>query len=278
MRATEILGVGAVRFIEPSFADLTDSHFTTVLASFPADQALLLIDEHEDPLALAFHNDGVWNVGTFLCRKPSANAIERFEEVNGEIYQEGRTIWAAAVREYYSMEISNDVTPALDDLNKDRPAIIEDLIMEIWGRGSGETCLDFCCGSGVGSQILRKMEYLPLSCDNDPSLISLGLSSHRLLPEETVCINATIASEYIDPVSRGVGIMMGEINSFSQELWQQLVFQLFSLTQETLITVGTEPEAAMIRKWGEEHGHTVEVRENAKDPIYDRWVCIAQRK
>ena len=278
MRATEILGVEAVRFIEPSFADLTDSHFTSVLASFPGDKARLLIDEQEDPLALAFHNEGVWDVGTFLCRKPSAAAIERFEEINGEIYQEERTIWAAAVREYYSREIADQVTPALDDLNKDRPAIIENLIMKIWGRGAGETCLDFCCGSGVGSQILRRMGYSLLSCDNDPSLISLGLSTHRLMPEETICINATIASEYIDPVPRGVGIMMGEINSFSQELWQQLVLELFSLTQETLITVGTEPEAAMIRRWGEEQGYTVEIRENAKDPIYDRWVCIAQRE
>ena len=278
MKADEILGVGAVRFIEPSFADLPDSHFTTMLASFPGDQARLLIDEREDPLAVAFHNEGVWNVGTFLCRKPSAAAIERFEEVNGEIYQEERAIWAAAVREYYSREIADQVTPALDDLNKDRPAIIEDLIMKTWGRGAGETCLDFCCGSGVGSQVLRKLGYSVLSCDNDPSLISLGLSTQRLMPEETICINATIASQYIDPVPRGVGIMMGEINSFSQELWQQLVTELFSLTRETLITVGTEPEAELIRRWGEAQERTVDIKENPKDPIYDRWVCMAHKK
>ncbi|WAC04794.1 MAG: hypothetical protein OS112_10120 [Methanoregula sp.] len=278
MRADEILGVGAVRFIEPSFADLTDSHFTSVLASFPGDQARLLIDEQEDPLALAFHNDGVWNVGTFLCRKPSAAAIERFEEVNGEIYQEDRVVWAAAVREYFSRDIADNVTPALDDLNKDRPAIIEDLVMKFWSSGAGETCLDFCCGSGVGSQVLRNLGYSLLSCDNDPSLISLGLSTQRLLPEETICINATIASDYLDPVPRGIGIMMGDINLLSQELWQQLVSELFSLTEETLITVGTEPEAELIRRWGEEQERTVEVHENPKDPIYDRWVCIAQRE
>jgi hypothetical protein len=98
------------------------------------------------------------------------------------------------------------------------------------------------------------------------------------LPEETVCINAAIASEYLDPVPRGVGIMMGDINLLSKELWHQLVSELFSLTEETLITVGTEPEAALIRTWGEEQGLSVEVRENPKDPIYDRWVCTAQKK
>jgi hypothetical protein len=278
MRAAEILGVEEIRFIEPAFADLTNGHFTSVLASFPGDQARLLIDEHEDPLALAFHSDGVWSAGTFLCRKPSTNAIERFEEVNGEIYQEDRTIWAAAVREYYSLEIARYVSPTVSDLNMDRPAILESLIARVWGRGTGDTCLDFCCGSGVGSQVLRKLGYTPLSCDNDPSLLSLGLSTKRLMPEETVCINATIASEYLDPVPRGVGIMMGDINLLSKELWHQLVSELFSLTDDTLITVGTEQEAALVRTWGEEQGRTVDVQENPKDPIYDRWVCVAQKK
>jgi hypothetical protein len=278
MRATEILGVEEVRFIEPSFADLTDNHFTTMLASFPGDQARLLIDEQEDPLALAFHNNGEWNVGTFLCRKPSAAAIERFEEVNGEIYQEERTIWAAAVREYYSLQIAHEIRPSAEDLNPARKAILEEVISGTWGRGIGGTCLDFCCGSGVGSQVLRTLGYSPLSCDNDASLLSLGLSTKRLMPEETMCIDATIASEYLDPVSKGIGIMMGDINPFMQDLWQQLATELFTLTDETLITVGKQAEADLIRSWGEAQGRTVEIRENAKDPIYDRWVCIAQKK
>jgi len=278
MRATEILGVDEVRFIEPSFADLTDNHFTTMLASFPGDQARLLIDEQEDPLALAFHNDGEWNVGTFLCRKPSAAAIERFEEVNGEIYQEERTIWAAAVREYYSLQIAQDIRPSAEDLNPARKAILEEVISGTWGRGTGGTCLDFCCGSGVGSQVLRTLGYSPLSCDNDASLLSLGLSTKRLVPEETMCIDATIASEYLDPVQKGIGIMMGDINPFMQDLWQQLVSELFALTDETLITVGKQVEADLIRSWGEAMERTIEVRENPQDPTYDRWVCIAHKK
>jgi hypothetical protein len=278
MRATEILGVEAVRFIEPSFADLTDNHFTSVLASFSGDQARLLIDEQEDPLALAFHNDGEWDVGTFLCRKPSAAAIERFEEVNGEIYQEERTLWAAAVREYYSLQIMQDIRPSAEDLNPARKAILEEVISNAWERGTGGTCLDFCCGSGVGSQVLRTLGYAPLSCDNDASLLSLGLSTKRLMPEETMCIDATIASEYLDPVQKGIGIMMGDINPFMQDLWQQLVSELFALTDETLITVGKQAEADLIRSWGEVMERTVEVRENPQDLTYDRWVCIAQKK
>jgi len=278
MRAAEILGVDALRFIEPSFADLTENDFTALLIQLPTDQGRLLIDEHEDPLALAFKGQDAWTAGTFLCRRPTAAAIERFEEVNGEIYQEDRAVWAEAVREYYSLQIATEIRPSVEDLNPTRNAILEEAISNVWGRGTGDSCLDFCCGSGVGSHILRNLGYSPLSCDNDPALIALGLSTRRLMPEETMCIDATIASEYVDPVPRGTGIMMGDINPFTQDLWQQLAAELFALTDETLITVGKESEADLIRRWGEAVDRTVDVRENPKDPTYDRWVCVAHKK
>ncbi len=278
MRAAEILGVDALRFIEPSFADLTESDFTALLIRLPADRGRLLIDEHEEPLALAFQGRDAWTAGAFLCRRPTAAAIERFEEVNGEIYQEERAVWAAAVREYFSLRIAQEIRPSVEDLNPARNAILEELISDVWGRGTGNPCLDFCCGSGVGSHIIRNLGYTPLSCDNDPALIALGLSTRRLMPEETVCIDATIASEYLNPVPRGIGIMMGDINPFTQDLWQQLAAELFALTDETLITVGKQSEADLIRRWGEAMERTVEVRENKKDPTYDRWVCIAQKR
>ena len=136
---------------------------------------------------------------------------------------------------------------------------------------------DLAQAQRVAQQVLRNLGYLPLSCDNDPSLISLGLFTKRLMPEETICIDATIASRYINPVPRGIGIMMGDINTFTRDLWQQLAAELFSLTDETLITVGKQSEADLIRTWGEAMNRKVEVRENAKDPIYDRWVCTSCR-
>ncbi|OPY37156.1 MAG: hypothetical protein A4E35_01620 [Methanoregula sp. PtaU1.Bin051] len=278
MKAAEILGVGTVSFVEPSYADLTNPIFNEILSGLPADQSRLLIDEHDEPLAIAFHDAGSWLAGTFICRKPSVAAIEHFEEVNGEIYQEDRKVWLPAVREYYSNDIAANVTPAVDDLNRDRPAIIEDVIAKTWNRGSGETCLDFCCGSGAGSEVLRRFGYTPLSCDNDPALLSRGLAAGRLLPQETICIDATRASDYLEPVPRAIGVMMGEINTHTQDLWQQLVFQIFSLADKVIITVGTEPEANLVRKWGEEMGRKVAVSDNPKDPIYDRWVCVSGGK
>jgi hypothetical protein len=91
-------------------------------------------------------------------------------------------------------------------------------------------------------------------------------------------IDGTKTRRYIGPVPKGIGIMMGEINSFSQDMWQAIVGELFGISEETLITVGTEQEARRIQGWGEELGQTVEVSANPADPIYDLWVCRSGNK
>ncbi|MCK7579735.1 MAG: hypothetical protein MZV65_31260 [Chromatiales bacterium] len=62
----------------------------------------LLLDEAEEPLAIAFQGPDGWIAGSFLCRNPSVGLIDLFESVNGEIFQENRAVFAAALREYFS--------------------------------------------------------------------------------------------------------------------------------------------------------------------------------
>lgn len=274
MKATDILELDAVTFVEPSFSALADPVFNEILTELVADEGRLLLDEHEEPLAIAFHSPDGWIAGSFLCRKPTLALIERFEEVNGEIFQDDRAVWAAAVREYFSMAIAREVPLAVEDLNPVREQILAGVISSAWGRGAGETCIDCGCGSGVGSLVLRELGYTPLSFDNDASLLSRGLAEKRLLPEETMCLDATIASACLDPVPRGIGIMMGEINTFSADMWHVIVAELLKVTGETLITVGTEPEAQQVRLWAEELGRTVDVKESPGDAFYDHWVCL----
>jgi hypothetical protein len=273
MRAAEILGIDSVRFIEPEFSALTDGRFNTILAQTRGDEGRLLLDEYEEPIALTFHGSDGWIAGSFLCRNPSVALIELFESVNGEIFQEDRTLWAAAVRENFSNALFAEVPPSIDDLNPTRHGILKNLITSVWGRSQGETCIDCCCGSGVGSAVLRDLGFSPLSYDNDESLLARGLTEKRLLPEETMWIDATIASRYIEPVPKGIGIMMGEINAFSQDMWAQIIEELCTITQETLITVGTEKEALQIQEWGKEMERDMEITGNPADPIYDLWVC-----
>lgn len=276
MNLPEILGVDAVRFVEPDFSAQADSRFNDILAASGGSEGRLLVDEQEEPLALAFLGADGWAAASFLYRHPSVRLIEQFEDMNGQILEEDRDIFSAAVREYYSNLLSEEVPPAIEDLNPVRRGILSRLIGKHWGRGRGETCLDCCCGSGVGSLVLRDLGYAPLAYDNDASLITRGLEAGRLLPAETICLDARDASRYIEPVPRGIGIMMGEINDFSKEMWEQIVRELFLISQDTLITVGTEKEARLIQQWGEEMERSVEVTENPADPIYDLWVCRAK--
>jgi hypothetical protein len=278
MSVTDILGIDAVRFVEPEFAAQTDSLFNGVLAAAGGDEGRLLVDGDGEPIAIAFHGPGGWVAASFLYRNPTAGLIEQFEGMNGEILQEDRPVFTAAIREYYSNLILKDVPPAIEDLNPVRRGILSALIEKHWGRGYHGKCIDCCCGSGVGSQVLRDLGYVPISYDNDASLLSRGLAAGRLLPSETMHLDALVAARYIEPVPRGIGIMMGEINDFTRDMWEQIASGLFLISENTLITVGTESEARLIQQWGQDMERTVEIRENPADPIYDLWVCTSKQK
>ena len=278
MKVTEILGIDEVRFVEPEFAAQTDSLFNGVLAAAGGDEGRLLVDGDGEPIAIAFHGPGGWVAASFLFRNPTAGLIEQFEGMNGEILQEDRPVFTAAIREYYSTILAKEVPPAIEDLNPVRRGILTALIEKHWGRGYHGKCIDCCCGSGVGSQVLRDLGYVPVSYDNDASLLSRGLAAGRLLPSETMHLDALVAARYIEPVPRGIGIMMGEINDFTRDMWEQIASGLFLISENTLITVGTESEARLIQQWGQDMERAIEIRENPADPIYDLWVCTSKQK
>jgi hypothetical protein len=248
------------------------------VAAWLAIEGRLLVDGDGEPIALAFHGTGGWLAASFLYRNPTAGLIAQFEDMNGEIFEEDRPVFTAAVREYYSRILMKDVPPAIEDLNPVRHGILTSLIGKHWGRGYHGRCIDCCCGSGVGSQVLRDLGYVPISYDNDASRRSRGLATGRLLPAETMHLDALVAARYIEPVPRGIGIMMGEINDFSRDMWEQIVRELFVIAENTLITVGTEKEARLIQQWGADMERTVDVAGNPADPIYDLWVCTSEQK
>ena len=274
----EILGLSKVGFIEPFFANLPDDRFTFLLEELEGDQGRLLIDEDSDPICMAVHTgEDSWMAGCFHLRKPTGALISRFEDLGGDIFQEEREIWEDAVRGYYSREIASGITPALEDLNPSRTGLVDSLVAEVWGEGAGLSCLDCGCGSGVGSLVLRSRGFSPLSCDNDPSHISLGLAKGRLVPEETMLIDASLLHYYIRHCDAGLGLMFGEIHDFNAGMWEQITIELIMLTDRCLITTGTEQEAVRISQWARKCGSNTEIFENTRDPIYDRWVCTISR-
>ncbi|MEG3055607.1 MAG: hypothetical protein RQM90_05740 [Methanoculleus sp.] len=277
MTIADILEVDGCRLVEPSFAELTTNSHTDLLLQVMADEARLLVDEDEELIAFALHDGSGWHAASFLFRDATLALIERFEEVGGDIYQEDRAAWLSAVREYYSLDISKAATPAFEDLSPGREEKIRDLIGKVWGDRPGARCLDCCCGSGVGSAALRASGMQSLAYDNDPALLALGLSRGRLAPPETMCIDAREASRYIAPAPLGAIFMAGEIYSYNADIWAAIVADLLTLTDEVLITVRTEPEAALVEEWCAGQWWDTEVFENRRDALYDRWCCVAQR-
>lgn len=275
----EILELDQISFVEPFFSDLPDYRFTSILEEVVGDQGRLLIDEDSDPICMAVHTEeDVWVAGCLHLRKPTEALIARFEDLGGDIFQEERKIWEAAVRGYYSRDLSSWITPALEDLNPARTGLVDSVVSEVLGDGSGQACLDCGCGSGVGSLVLRNRGYLPLSCDNDPSLLSLGFVKGRLVPEETMLIDASLLSRYIGHCDAGLGLMFGEIHEFNAGMWEQITIELIMLTDRCLITTGTEQEAMRISQWADKCDAQTEIFENTRDPIYDRWVCSIDRR
>jgi hypothetical protein len=72
--------------------------------------------------------------------------------------------------------------------------------------------------------------------------------------------------------------MFGDINNFTEALWEQITVELISLTSTTLITVSTEKEARIAEEWVKSRDRSVRVFENKRDPIYDHWVLDIRRK
>ncbi|MBS1194080.1 MAG: hypothetical protein H6R29_12, partial [Methanomicrobia archaeon] len=118
MKAARILDLPHLVFLDPSFAGLADGISPAIPEEITASR--LLVDEREDPLAVAFHTGDEWYATTFLYRRPDLDLLDRCGDGDLEIYQESRRAWAGAVREYYSMALAREVTPALEDLAPDR--------------------------------------------------------------------------------------------------------------------------------------------------------------
>ncbi|WP_304839947.1 hypothetical protein [Methanocalculus sp.] len=106
------------------------------------------------------------------------------------------------------------------------------------------------------------------------SISACGIINGGFNPEGTICIDCRNADIFLPSTGKGHGIMLGEIHSCESELWEELVMFLFDLCDEALITVGTESESALITEWAASCGRMIEVFENERDPIYDRWVCV----
>lgn len=276
MMVSDLLGINHVTFAEPNFESLIDDAYSDFVLSRHFEECLLLVDEEDAPLALLVGEGRGWYGSNFLLRKAPYELIEIFEQSDGRIFQEEWEVWMDAIREYYSLMLLRDTSPAMDDLPLDRFHNLRELLKDVWGESEGERCFDCCCGSGAGSAAMQALGYRPISYDNDPSLLALGLSTTRLIPQVTMCLDGRMASMYMSPLRLGAVFMAGTIDASHHATWREILDQLLLLTEEALITTGNREEIEMVQEWVTEGGWESEVFENPRDKFYDRWVCSAR--
>ena len=262
-----------LEFLEQSYEQMLDDRFTEEVRLIDACESRMLIDEEEWPLSFAVKTPKGWKATSFLIRKPRVEIVERYESLGGEIFQTKKAEFAAAMREHFSEKLLRQVPPALEDFSPERCTGVQELINEVWGDSMGIGCLDVACGSGLGSAALRHLGILPIAYDNDPGLLALGMMKGRLMPEDTMCIDATRASVFAPNAPLGLILMAGSINDFNEHTWRSITEETLKLTAKTLVTLETEKEAERVKRWCIAKGRTVDLFENNRDAFYDRWVC-----
>lgn len=261
-----------LEFLERSYEQMLDDRFTEEVRLIDATESRMLIDEEEWPLSFAVNTSKGWRATSFLLRKPRVEIVERYEALGGEIFQTDRAEFAAAMREHFSEKLLQTVLPAIEDFSSERCTGVQELISEVWGERIGQGCLDVACGSGLGSAALRQLGMVPIAYDNDPGLLALGMMKGRLMPEGTMCIDATRASQFAPQAPLGLILMAGSVNDFNEYVWRPIVEETLKLTCETLVTVETQREAERVVRWCNAQGREVRMFENNRDPFYDRWV------
>lgn len=278
MTIADLLEIQEITLSEPLFSDLLYQDIDTIILQEPIEKGKILVDEEENPVIFAGYNSNIGWIGCCtLFRNPSLPLIEYFEEAELEMYQENRSIVTDTVREYYSKNLQKTVLPGPDDLNPNRASSIDELLKKTMGFETGSLCLDCCCGTGVGSMVMRDHGMIPLAYDNDESLLVRGMNEGRLKPERTMWIDGRLINDFLtEPVPVSCGFMIGEVHSFNAHIWKDIIIAACNASEKILFTTGTEPEIIQVKDWASEAGKKVEIFESDSDPIYDRWICFSE--
>jgi len=278
MKILETFEIDDCRCIEPTLMEHLEEGYTKMAVSIEAGEARLLIDEREDPIALALNDSGKWVVSSFIFRDPRLSVIEKFEECGGDLFQEERSSYTDSIREYYCRDILRDFPDVPEDNRPGRDQMILELLEEVFGHrcGNTKTATDFCCGSGVATSVLNNMGKNTLAFDLDASLISLGLRKGRLDPMKAMCIDGRAASVFCPESDICVALMLGDINNINYMIWESMIGEILAIGKKSVITVATKEESERVKGWLKDEGASVSSYENPRDPIYDRYVLVAE--
>lgn len=142
--------------------------------------------------------------------------------------------------------------------------------------------LEICCGSGMATQALLRLEKHPLSMDSERCDLCLSLKNGLMDPKRCFVLDARLLPCIFPAQSfhTVLGFMVGLIDDFNWPLWKDIILKASTLAEKSvLFTVYTQKEAELIAKALGEAGWMGEVIDNRDSRgIYDQWAYQGTRE
>ena len=215
------------------------------------------------------------------------DAADRFGSEATKRIMVDESAFLRALVEYYAISMKDELlcescsTAAELHYAEDRITRLVDLLKPNFSC-SDEPILEICCGNGLATQALIRLDLDPMAMDSDRCELCIALKNGLMNPQRSFVLDARLLPRYFSgrPFQTVLGFMVGLIDDSNWPLWREILLAAASLAEkELLFTVYSQKEADLIAKEMGKAGWRGEVIDNQDSRgIYDQWVYKGSRQ
>ena len=292
MLLNELLDLGeeeSIFFAEESLQDLLDLPVTRQIMEEGVDwdRSIELAD-----IGIALHlasPEDFWLLLTdrYSRERILMDAADRFGSEATKRIMVDESAFLRALVEYYAISMKDELlcescsTAAELHYAEDRITRLVDLLKPNFSC-SDEPILEICCGNGLATQALIRLDLDPMAMDSDRCELCIALKNGLMNPQRSFVLDARLLPRYFSgrPFQTVLGFMVGLIDDSNWPLWREILLAAASLAEKRLLfTVYSQKEADLIAKEMGKAGWRGEVIDNQDSRgIYDQWVYKGSRQ
>ena len=215
------------------------------------------------------------------------DAADRFGSEATKRIMVDESAFLRALVEYYAISMKDELlcescsTAAELHYAEDRITRLVDLLKPNFSC-SDEPILEICCGNGLATQALIRLDLDPMAMDSDRCELCIALKNGLMNPQRSFVLDARLLPRYFSgrPFQTVLGFMVGLIDDSNWPLWREILLAAASLAEKRLLfTVYSQKEADLIAKEMGKAGWRGEVIDNQDSRgIYDQWVYKGSRQ
>ena len=292
MLLNELLDLGegeSIFLAEESLQDLLDLPVTRQILEKGVDwDRSILLEDIGIALHLASPED-FWLLLTdrYSRERILMDAADRFGSEATKRIMVDESAFLRALVEYYAISMKDELlcescsTAAELHYAEDRITRLVDLLKPNFSC-SDEPILEICCGNGLATQALIRLDLDPMAMDSDRCELCIALKNGLMNPQRSFVLDARLLPRYFSgrPFQTVLGFMVGLIDDSNWPLWREILLAAASLAEKRLLfTVYSQKEADLIAKEMGKAGWRGEVIDNQDSRgIYDQWVYKGSRQ